>query len=79
MTTSELDRLSRILTDMRVESAAQFARLNERMNVVPELSRRITELESRCATMGRFTWSDVFKAAGAAAAVVAIYHTTIGA
>jgi hypothetical protein len=79
MTTSEIDRLSRILTDMRVESAAQFARLDERLNVVPDLARRIADLERRAATMGRFTWADVFKAAGAAAAVVAVYHTTVGA
>jgi len=79
MTTSEIDRLSRILTDMRVESAAQFARLDERLNTVPSLVGRVERLESRVAVLGRFTWADVFKAAGAAAAVVGLYHATVGA
>lgn len=73
MTTSEIDRLSRILTDMRVESAAQFARLEERLNAVPELQVRVTALEKLCNQAGKFSWADVFRAAGAAAAVVVVY------
>jgi hypothetical protein len=79
MTTSEIDRLSRILTDMRVESAAQFARLDERLNAVPGLVGRVDRIEAKIATLGRFTWTDVFKATGAAAAVVGLYHATVGA
>jgi len=79
VTTSEIDRLSRILTDMRVESAAQFARLDERLNAVPNLVGRVDRIEAKVATMGRFTWADVFKAAAAAAAVVGLYHALVGA
>jgi hypothetical protein len=73
MTASEIDRLSRILTEMRIESAAQFARLEERLNAVPDLAARVNALEKVCATSGRFTWSDVFKVTAAIAAIVAIY------
>ena len=79
MTTSEIDRLSRILTDMRIESAAQFARLDERLNVVPGLSARVDALEAYCSRAGRFTWADVFKVAAAAAALVGIYAGLTGA
>lgn len=77
MTISEIDRLSRILTDMRIESAAQFARLDERLNVVPDLCTRVSALEAYCARSGRFAWSDVFKAVAAVSAAVAIYATVI--
>lgn len=73
MTTSEIDRLSRILTDMRVESAAQFARLDERLNAVPDLVSRVSKLEDAFSRVGKFDWLDVFRAAGAAAAVVVVY------
>lgn len=68
MTTSEIDRLSRILTDMRVESASQFARLDERLNAVPDLVIRVTALEKGA----RFTWHDVFKVTAALAAAVVV-------
>jgi hypothetical protein len=79
MTTSEIDRLSRILTDMRVESAAQFARLDERLNAVPDLVARVSALEKVCAASGRFSWADVFKVVAAIAAIVAIYTGLVGA
>jgi hypothetical protein len=78
MTTSEIDRLSRILTDMRVESAAQFARLDERLNAVPDLAKRVAVLEQFCQRTGRFTWADVFKVVAAIAAIVAIYTSLVG-
>lgn len=77
MTTSEIDRLSRILTDMRVESAASFARIDERLNTVPNLVERVGVIEKQQAQTGRFGWAEVFKAAGAATAVVALYDTVI--
>jgi hypothetical protein len=78
MTTSEIDRLSRILTDMRIESAAQFARLDERLNVVPNLVERVATLESYCARSGRFTWPDVFKVVAALGVLVAMYAALKG-
>lgn len=79
MTTSEIDRLSRILTEMRIESAAQFARLEERLSVVPGLTARVVALEKLCSQSGRFTWADVFKVVAAVAAIVAIYTGIKGA
>lgn len=77
MTTSEIDRLSRILTDMRVESAAQFARLDERLNAVPDLVVRVAALEKGASS--RVAWSDVFKVVGAVGVLVAIYVGLVGA
>jgi len=79
VTTSEIDRLSRILTEMRIESAAQFARLEERLSVVPSLTARVVALEKICNESGRFTWADVFKVVAAVAAIVAIYTGIKGA
>lgn len=76
MTVPEIDRLSRILTDMRVESAAQFARLDERLNAVPDLVVRVAALEK--GTSGRVAWADVFKVIAAGAALVAIYVAVTG-
>lgn len=78
MTINEIDRLSRILTDMRIESAAQFARLDERLSEVPGLKLRVAELEKQSAQAGRFTWPDVFKVVAAVAALVAIYSALVG-
>lgn len=84
MTTSEIDRLSRILTDMRVESSAQFARLDERLNAVPALIVRVGDNEKEIAAVklqqqraGRFTWSDVFKGVAALAAALAVYGAIV--
>lgn len=79
MTTSEIDRLSRILTDMRVESAGQFARLDERLKAVPDLLIRVAALEAKssqsAAQSGRVAWSDMAKLVAAAGAVVALIYT----
>lgn len=70
MTQSEIDRLSRILTDMRVESSAQFARLDERLNAVPDLVVRVAALEKG----SRFTWADVFRVVAAVAAAMVVLN-----
>lgn len=91
MTTTEVERLSRMLTDMRVENAGQFATLHERLSAVPQLtarvtlleqappipdlSDRVTLLEQASNSAGRFTWSDVFRAIAAGAALLAGAYT----
>ena len=77
MTTSEIDRLSRILTDMRVESAGQFARLDERLNVVPQLASRVARLEETVARQGRFSWGDALKFTTAISAACGVAITII--
>ena len=79
MTATEIDRLSRILTDMRIDSAAQFAILNERLSVVPGLVLRVDALEKRSDQSGRFTWSDVLKVVTAVGVLVGIGATFAGA
>ncbi len=78
MTTSEIDRISRILTDMRIDSAAQFARLEERLSIVPALVLRVDALEKQTAQAGRFTWSDVLKVTTAVGVIVGICATLSG-
>ena len=75
MTVSEVERLSRMLTEMRVESAAQFARLDERLSAVPELITRVHALEQSDSRAGRFTWADVFRVGAAGAALIAGAYT----
>jgi len=70
MTQNEIDRISSILTDMRIESSAQFARLDERLNVVPDLCNRVAALEKG----SRFSWTDVFRVAAALAALVVVIN-----
>lgn len=79
MTATEIDRLSRILTDMRIDSAAQFAILNERLSVVPGLVLRVDSLEKQCAQAGRFTWGDVLKVVTGVGILVGICATLAGA
>ena len=45
MTTTEVERLSRMLTDMRVENAAQFATLHAALATVSDIAKRVAELE----------------------------------
>lgn len=45
MTTTEVERLSRILTDMRIENASQFATLHAALSAIPNLEGRVTVLE----------------------------------
>lgn len=78
MTTSEIDRLSRILTDMRVDSAAQFAILNERLSVVPGLVLRVDALEKHHAQSGRISWGDVLKVITGVGIIVGICATLAG-
>lgn len=78
MTISEIDRISRILTDMRIDSAAQFARLEERLSSVPDLALRVVALEKQGAQAGRFSWSDVFKVVTAVGVIVGICATVAG-
>ena len=74
MTVTEVERLSRMLTEMRVESSAQFARLDERLSAVPQLTARVTVLEQSSSAVGRFTWADVFRVAAAGAAIVSMLY-----
>lgn len=61
MTDNEVDRLSRQLTDVRIQIAGEFATIK-------------AELASIKSNSGKFTWADVLKVVVAIAAVVpAVY------
>lgn len=75
MTTSEVERLSRMLIEMRVESASQFATLHEQLKCVPGLIERVSTLEQKAASNGRFSWSDVFKLVATGAALITAAYT----
>ena len=45
MTTSEIERLARMLTDMRVQSAADFATVREQLKNIGSLADRVVALE----------------------------------
>lgn len=75
MTTSEVERLSRMLTEMRIESAAQFATVHAHLENMQGLSVRMSALEAANASNGKFTWSDVFKFIAAGATLLAAAYT----
>lgn len=74
MTPTEGERLSRQLTDMRVEAASEFATIRTQLKVLPDLLTRVHVLElagaSHEAGSGKFTWGDVAKFLTAVAALI---------
>jgi len=71
MTTSEIDRVMRLLTEMRVDQADRFARIEERIKSASELPVRVKVLEDKCAAIGKFGMGDVYRFIGAVAASAA--------
>lgn len=81
MSPTEVDRLSRLLNEMRVEAAREFATLSTKLegilDVVPALVLRVEKLERHDAKAGRFTWGDIGKfTVAVGAAVSALYFAT---
>lgn len=72
MTVNEIDRVMRLLTDMRVDQADRFARIEERLAASSGLPARVDRLEEQCSQIGRFNMGDVYRFVGAVAASSAV-------
>ncbi len=79
MTTTEVDRLLRQLTEMRVEAADKFARLETKVDAhseivaaVRDLEARIDKTQAKLERVGKFSFTDLYPAIAAAAAAATL-------
>lgn len=77
--TTDTEKILSSITDVRVEQAARFATLEERIKSIEDLPARVSRLEKQHAEMfehqkhiGKFSIGDVYRFIGAVASSVAL-------
>lgn len=86
MTDSDVDRVLRVLTEFRIDSADRFGRLEEQIKAlggipveIEKLWGEVTALKLKSASVGRFTWGDVLRVATGLAAVSVVLGAIVAA